>query len=268
VNLWQTLRQVQALLKAQTWDGSTKVFHPSSVLIVPDLTDEQLVSLPGAVACIHDLGGEQDDEMPGLSRERVGVQIATCVPSHAWGEAALIGANRAGQASSAGRGLLELEEMVHDAVGKLVGPNGQRVQFRGRSGTQTFPIEENVLVCRKTYVFEAMTTMDRSYPPAARFVATGGSGQVAMTWGAPPSRYDTRRMILRYAAGATAPTSATAGTGVTLGGSPDGSGVTSATPALAAGTYSFALFAAYDEYGTGTDERYSAAVTRTSVVVT
>lgn len=268
MNLWQTLRQMQYLLRSQTWDGSTKVFHSDSVMILPDLPEDSISSRQTPFALISDLGGDRDAEAPGVLLERIGVTVAAFVPAHEFGEATIIGANRASAVSSVGRGLLEVEEMVHDAVGKAVAANGIRYQVRERSGEGVRPVSGDALVVWRTTVFEGYVSQDRTYAPATRFAATGGAGSVSLSWTAPATRFDKRRAILRRSAGATPPASATAGTGVTLGGSPDGVSAVSATDTIAAGTYSYSLFYAYDEFGTSTDERYSAASTAASVVVT
>jgi hypothetical protein len=74
------------------------------------------------------------------------------------------------------------------------------------------------------------------------------------------NRFDRRQMVLRR--GATLPASATAGTGVTL----SGDLATSVVDTPGAGTWYYALFAAYDEYGSASNERYSAAATTSAVV--
>jgi len=261
---------MQYLIRAQTWpSGSDPVFQSKSVIIAPDLPEDIATQRQGPIVLISSYGGERDDEAPGIMRERIGLSLVTFVPAHDLGEAAIIGANRSSATASRGRGLLEVEETIHDAVGKVVASNGVRYQVRERSGEQLRAIGGDMLVVSRTTVVEGYVSQDRTYAAPVRFVATGGAGQVVMTWSRPATRYDLRRLILRRASGATPPASATAGTGVTLGGSPDGVSATGVTNSgLAAGTYSYSLFAAYDEYGSSTDERFSAAATAASVVVT
>lgn len=83
-------------------------------------------------------------------------------------------------------------------------------------------------------------------------------------WTIPPDRYDFRRYKVLRVAGSTATTDPNdpAATEVTVTG-----GTTRTTASVnddpGSGTWSYSLFVAYDEYGSGTDERFSAAMTIT-----
>jgi len=102
---------------------------------------------------------------------------------------------------------------------------------------------------------KAWTTSIRSYPAPTRLTgAVPGGGVVNLTWSLPATRYDTYALVLRRAAGSTAPTSATSGTGVTVGAL-----VTSVSDSPGAGTFSYALFMGYDEINSPTSsaDRYS-----------
>lgn len=89
--------------------------------------------------------------------------------------------------------------------------------------------------------------------PTATVAPTAG---VKLTWTPAPDRYDFRRYVCRRASGSTAPTSATGGTGVTI--TNETVRTTSyLTDNPGNGTWSYSLFVAYDETGSGSDERYS-----------
>jgi hypothetical protein len=225
------------------------------------------IALPLALIRVQEASADPEfDEEPDVLQQAFDVTIGCSVPADKFGEAAIMGANR-GQLASQGMGLLQIEEKLISTLGGLTELDGLKFLLRGKGGAQVSHEAQLGYVAWRSYRFEAMVTGTRFYHPASRFVATGGVGQTVMTWRLPPSRYDYRRMILRRASGSTAPASATAGTGVTLTGTPDGVSATSKTDgSLSAGTYSYSLFAAYDEYGTSSDERYSAAISKTVTV--
>jgi hypothetical protein len=89
-----------------------------------------------------------------------------------------------------------------------------------------------------------------------------GGGQVRLTWALPPNRYDLRQVVLRRKAGATAPVDQNDGTGIAL----PSLLPTTFTDTPGAGTWTYALFAGYNEtagydgtMGAATsNERYSA----------
>ena len=107
---------------------------------------------------------------------------------------------------------------------------------------------------------DAVGTAEAYYHPARVLQATAsGGGAVALTWAIPPDRWDRVNVVLRRAAGATAPSSATAGTSVTLASVL----ATSVTDTPGAGQFSYALFSGYDRDGDGDVDTHSASVTRT-----
>lgn len=84
-------------------------------------------------------------------------------------------------------------------------------------------------------------------------------------WVSVPDFYAFRRYIVRRASGSTAPTGPTDGTEVTLIDETDRT-TYGVDDAPGSGTWSYSVFVAYDEYGSGTDERFSLAMTETRVI--
>ncbi len=79
-------------------------------------------------------------------------------------------------------------------------------------------------------------------------------GTVNLSWALPATRFDTRRVMLRRESGAViGDFTPTTGTEVTL----SGDLATSEADVPGAGTFTYALFFVYDEFGTSTDERFS-----------
>lgn len=270
MNDWQLCRQVRYLLQQAKWeDGSTPVFAPSSIIITAAPTEQALADRRTPIAVIVPAIAQIDPEFSAdvvhLVRQEVRVTIVTATMGDALGENAVLGGNRAGFNTSANRGLLEIGEKVRDALLRVDDDDGVRLSLFAASAAGAQPGTSLGYVAYREYVFIGRVTTQRSYRAPRAMTATGGSGEVALTFSLPATRFDTSHLVLRRASGSTAPSSVTGGTGVTLGSNLP----TSFTDTgLAAGTYSYALFMAYDEFGDGTNFRYSPAVVQEAVTVT
>lgn len=268
MNAWQVARQLAYLLRTATWPDT-----PSAVVFgevaVTDVPLEQAIGAFGRfpLALIRMGGGPADPQQPQLLTESASVDLVVALPGDSVGERSLLGGPRAGgQGTSAGRGVLEVEEEAAEACQKLGGANGVRVRIVSRGRSAVSEDKAHGYVMSRGLALEVRCSAARHYPKPMNFVATGGVGQVVMTWDLPPARFDRLAVILRRASGATPPASATSGTGVTLASAT----ATGVTDVVAAGTYSYALFESYDETSAtpATADRYSESVTRASVVAT
>lgn len=268
MNVWQATRQLRHLLLAATWpDGAAeRVF--GAVVVSQAASDRVLGNARLPLALIRVGGGVADDQEPRLVRESIEVVLMCQVPGDALGEAALIGGPRAGGVgSSGGRGLLELEEVLLGAAAKLGGSRGIRLRLAAKGHGAAQPDAVHGGIVARGYVFEAWLGSARSYPPPVNLVAEDqGGGEVTLSWELPPDRFDRLEVVLRRAAGATPPSSPTDGDAVALGSAL----ATSVTDNPGAGTWSYALFAGYDETSSTptTTDRWSVAVSRAGVVVT
>lgn len=267
LNELQALKQFRHLVRARNWPSSSNpVFASSSVRITVGPDEESLFTI-GFPACLIRPGdGTSDpehDEEPDLYVGSFTARLVAKVAGDTIGELALIGGVRnSGQTDSGGRGLLELEEELFAAAKLLNAIDGVEMQLRAKGDAQAVVDEEHGYVVMRDYLFEIFCTRERFYHPAIRLTASdSGGGAVALAWTLPPARFDRLRVILRRAAGATAPTSPTAGTGVTLSG--DLANTVNDTPGV--GQWSYALFAAYDEtHDTPSEaQRFSEAITVT-----
>lgn len=269
MNDWQAIRQVQYLLRQAKWeDGVSSVFATESVIVTHG-TEEHAIAhrrLPLALirvgAALHD--PEFSADFPSLVAQDFVVTIVTSVPGDRHGDAAVVGGWRTGQNSSTGRGVMEIQEEVLAALLRSDDDDGLRIALSGTGAAQVQRGTALGNIATRDMRFTCRITPIRSYRALRGFTATGGSGQVTGTFTLPATRSDTSAVVLRRASGATAPTSATAGTGVTLGSDLP---TTFTDSGLAAGTYSYAAFMRYDEFGDGSSFRYSPAIERTSVVV-
>lgn len=264
MNDFQIARQVRYLLGQRKWEGNASydpIFGSEAVCIsVADI--EAFLAYartPCAMIRIGDAAFDPDHgEESGAMQFGFTIRLIQAVFGDATGEAALIGAYRAGatttgQASSQGRGLAEIEEEVRAAVSWLRIKNGVRVQFAGKSGIGYAVSSDGNHKVFRDLIFEAQATSDRDYETATNFRATNGVGSIALAWTNPPDRFDLYKIVIRRAAGSTPPATVTDGTGVTIAVNTITALVTrndltsSLTDTIVAGTYSYSFFAQYDE---------------------
>jgi hypothetical protein len=270
MNTWQVTRQIKHLIEQQVWDGGAKpVFGSVHVSVAPNERYFDKLRFPLAIirpgsANVDPSHGEEFE----LIEQQIGVTVIVANANDAIGEATLIGANRSGGSTeSKGRGLLEIEEELFDAVARLSAEDGVRIVNRGRSAVAVTIDADIGYIAAREYTFISTVTSNRSYHPASRFRFTDlGGGSASLTWTLPPDRYDRYRVVLRRASGSTPPSTPTSGTDVVLGGPLD----TSVTDAPGAGTYSYSLFVWYDEYSKtpSVDQRSSPAKSLAGVVIT
>ncbi|MGB1226035.1 MAG: hypothetical protein ACPHCN_18100 [Mycobacterium sp.] len=235
------MNQIRYLAQGLTWpgDGSRVVGTvgispaPPSAFLAAGAEMPAVTMQPGSA--------RSDDDEPDLQRQSIALAVSVSAPSDAIAEGAMMGAGRIDPDDGGGRGLFEVVPRLVEAI-TGTGAVGVKLTMRqtGRRG-----VEQSDLgyVLTTTFDIQAECTTVRTYQDASRFVATGGSGTVSLSWRLPGLRFDTLRVILRRASGSTAPASPSAGTGVTLGSDL----ATSVTDTVAAGTYSYALLVAYDD---------------------
>lgn len=278
MNSYQHANQLAYLLGLATWVDSPSEYvfgrRPSgvgsggAVIVTDGPTADALKELRTPFALVGIGNSRPDDEHPDLLLTDFSVIVVQQVEGDPLGERALVGGPRplaGGQGSSRGRGILEIEERVLAVACRLTGADGAPMALAGMGSPPSQRIDTGHMVSSRRYDFRAWCTRAAEYPAPTNLVATAaGGGTVNLSWTLPAARWDRRLVILRRAAGSTAPASATAGTGVTL------SGATAASVSdtgLTPGTYSYAVFEAYTETGTAANERFSIQVTGTTRTV-
>jgi hypothetical protein len=244
---WQVIQQLRYRAQSLVWSGGDRVI--GSVIVSPAVAAaalDQGVMLP---ALILSPGGERsDDEEPESVRATLQVTLLAAAQSDGMGEGGMLGAGRISGTGAAGRGLLEVEEQLRPVLTGLADV-GVRAYMRAVSAPAVSQVQgTSSIVVSRQYTVDALCTTHRTYAAATRLVASGGSGSIALSWRLPGLRWDLLSMILRRASGSTAPSGPTDGTGVTLASAL----ATSVTDSVGAGTYSYALFAAYDDYAVPT----------------
>jgi hypothetical protein len=256
VNPWQIVRQIKATLIARQWEGSGQVVFPSgSVHVTNGYQEPAAANFRFPIALIGVGPGANDDQIPGHEKRQVTILIAVRNLGDQIGENSVIGANRQGTNRSEGRGILEVEEEVKAACRQMQDALGIRLSFRTVATDTPAADPASGMTTWMGLEFEADCTDARYYHPPQDLRAVGGVGQVALDWALPPLRWDLRRVRLRRAAGSTPPALITDGAEVALAADLSVSKV----DAVAAGTYSYTLFACYDEVNSppSADSRFS-----------
>lgn len=165
MNTWQVCRQIQYLLREQVWTGSaTAVFHTSSVLITAAPRESAMEQLIMPAALIRPLGATSDDEEPDFITQELALTLAVSHAGDSYGEYPLVGGQRTSQTDSSGRGLLEVEEEVFNAIEFLNTDAGVLIQHRVSSAAEPRMIGDQYLLLRD-YMFRADLTADRYYHP-------------------------------------------------------------------------------------------------------
>lgn len=279
MNGWQVLQQLAYECRIQLWIDSPyeNVFDKDSVRVSAAITKEALAQLLPPMVFLHPGAAEADPEIRGLARMPVHARL-TCISEDEMGENVLIGANRGsnGQGSSDGRGLLEIEEEFLRAIDRFNNQAGVLLTGGFVGAVEPAYADGIGYIATRNYLFDAQVTRARYYHPPLHVAATAnGGGQVTIAWGAPPARFDHHPlhawealrggMVVRYAAGSTAPASPTAGSSAGTVSGPFG--VSLVVTGLTPGTYSFAVFTGYDETGSGSNERFSDQEDGTTVTV-
>ncbi len=266
MNQWQAVHQLQWLLARAVWPSGTGDPLFRRVLVISGPDDPGLSDVSTPFACIHPGPVTADEEEPGLVEASFSVVTIQSGEGQNRSQAATLGSNRGGGVgSSKGRGVMELEEEVIQTVGRLTGVNGARAAVAFTSGPSSAEVGSAKWVVAKEISVKVWCTAARHYDAPIWLVATpNGAGRIDLTWRNPPTRWDqypgtdhdgTRLApIIRYAVGATAPATATDGTGVT--GIASGGTSVSAT-SLSAGATSFSIWQPYSEAGGVSPERYS-----------
>lgn len=278
MNAFQHAYEMAYALGAATWVDSPSEYvfgrrsgvpgSGGAVIVTDGPTADALKDLRTPFALITIGNSRPDEEHPDLLDTEFEVVVVQQVEGDPLGERILVGGPRpsaGGQGSSRGRGILEIEERVLATCSRLTGADGSPMALAFMGSPPSQRIDTGYMVGARKYGFRAACTRQAEYPAPTNLVATAaGGGAVTLTWTLPAARWDRRLVILRRAAGSTAPASATAGTGVTLSGA---TAVTVSDTGLTPGTYSYAVFEAYTETGAAANERFSSQVTGTTRTV-
>lgn len=253
MNPLQHIHQMRYLLAGDTWpSGSQKrVYGNVEITDGPSEKAVKEFTPPFVLLGVGDVE-EVDEDDPELFVQQFGIVLVQTVLGDPTGSRILTGGARKDAGVSDGAGLLQLEERLISSVGMVTGADGCRnvIAFQGAPPSER--IRDTLYGSRK-YLVKAWCTRRPHYDPPRNLVASAVAGAVTLSWTLPPDRYDRRQIVLRRAPGATAPSSATSGTGVTL----SGNLATGVVDNPGTGQFSYAVFCGYDHSGSGMNEAYS-----------
>lgn len=265
MNTWQITKQLKYLLEADTWPDSPNEKVLSCCIVTAGMTSEMWSDIRRPFAMLQVGNASSDRENPDLMSQSLTLVLVASVYGDHHGETALTGGPRGGgQGSSKGRGLLEIEEEALETVRRVTGANGVNIIVRKDSAAQAVMLESMEYVVYRTYSLDCLVSRARYYHPPRNLAKSGST----VSWALPPDRFDRYKIVLNRKSGSTAPSSATDGTATSVTLATDlATSVTDATT----GTWTYAVWAAYDETHTGTPasaQRYSSATVGTTLTVT
>ncbi len=273
MNSWQVSRQIQYLLLNQDWTGgSNDVFGAGSVIVTAGLPEQFSSTLRYPCAIITPGAAQPDPygEEPDIIIQPFTVRLIAIAPGDQSGQKSLIGGNVPDRTASEGRGLLECEEELIKAVGMLTNGAGVAIANLAAGAVQPALDANRRYITWRDYTFNAYCTTQRYYHPPTGFTATDATGgDASLSWQLPPDRFDRYEIVVRRASGSQAPGLPTQGTAVTLASVL----ATSVTDSPGAGTFSYSIWAGFDESGAATlasSDNYSKleAYTQRTVTVT
>lgn len=271
MNIWQVCQVLQGIIRAKTWPGGTNtVFDNDSVRVIPQGDEIQDLDegLMPPLCLIMPLTGDIDPEYKeesDLVMRNIDITLVTVNQGDRIGETPIMGGMRVDSTQSAGRGLAEIEEPLFAAIQELAVENGIVIQFQSYGEGQVRRDAANQYIGIQDYTFRVYCSVHQTYKPATQLVATGGTGEVSLSWVNPPVISTVYRGVLIRKPGLVAPTSITDGT-VVLSTLSLAASSYADTP-LAAGTYSYSFFVTYDTTNDppSTDQTVSAAISATAI---
>lgn len=252
MNVWQICQALKSILQDQIWVGGTApVFDADSVRVIPQGDEIEALNenIIPPLCIISPLGGELDPqhrEEPTYVMRNIDITLVAVNTGDRVGEAPVMGANSADAITSPGRGLLELEDRLFDAISKLNIQQGIVIQFAGMGIGQVRRDQADNFVAIQDYTFQVWCSTINEYPGISEAGFIGHSGAINYRWRYPAVLSGvTRRAILVYKSGAVPPTSISDGTQVILSGWASFALVNGEVTPLAPGTWSVSVFVTY-----------------------
>ena len=270
INSFQLLNEVVTELQSLSWAGSsTPVFHDDSIRVIGgDAIEAFAEGLIFPAALIRPGASTSDPlhgEEPDLIQFSFDVILIAVGPGDRVGAHPIMGAYRQGLTDSRGRGLLELEEELFNAVSHLRDAQGVRVQSIATGAVVSAPHDADNVIAAREYSFDAQVTADRFYHAPIAVTATDlGGGQSRIRWSDPPPRGDRIDIQIQRLGGPTAPANETQGTTVAN----VAVGVESYVDSPGVGEFSYTVFATYNDHGGSSLDRFSDAEQGTQATIT
>lgn len=252
MNTYQACRRLKSILRSLRWGGSgDNVFARDSVFVTMAPLRDSVPDLRMPAAFVTPLSARADESSPGLFTQQIAVDVLVSAPGDMFGEAPLMGRNRISKTSNEGRGLLQIESEMMDTLKLLNASNQFAISLQNASAPLPEIFDETNYHVRREYTFEALLTTDKMFDHPRSASLSDSGGTVTISWTVPDDATNLTGYVVRRASGTIPVAFPTSGTDV-----PWSSG-TSTTDAPGSGTFSYAVFAAYDSLGGAILHEYS-----------
>lgn len=244
MNTRQACIRLRSILGARRWGGTSagdKLL--GTVLCTPgaasDVTDQ--LRLPAAF--IAPGSGSVDPTRPELVNQDITVVVITSLPGDMFGQRALIGGTRPSATSAKSRGVLEIEEEVLAAIAQLDASQQFRIGLKWASAVGAEIDEQTGYHQWRRYTFRALLTVESQHDAPRAGNASESGGTVTISWTAPDDTTNLVSYVVRRVSGTVPVAFPDEGTEVSW------SSGTSTTDSPGSGTWSYSIFATYDDEG-------------------
>lgn len=251
MNTYQACLRIKSILKSLRWGGSgDNVFGRDSVKVTVAAAQEYVDQLNLPAAFIWPGGGTADAERPDLFERTIWVRVIVSIPGDQVGERPLLGGGRISATGHGGRGLLEIETALLGAIEQLDASQQFRIGAQYVSPTQA-QADETGYHCWADYGFKATLTSGTQHTAPRSAAASEAAGTVTVSWTAPDDTTNLVAYVVRRTAGTIPVAYPTDGTDVawTAG--------LNVTDAPGSGTYTYSVFATYDDLGGSVEHDFS-----------
>lgn len=162
MNEFTVATRIKALLEARIWPGGgSPVF--GDVLVTAGVSLEAYKSqLRWPFALILVGSTEADTDAADLAVARFTVKLAQRVAGDNYGETAVIGGAGPGNLVSDGRGILDLQTQLFDAIQLLSAQDGVTIQWISSSSIAASIDDDHGYIAERDYEFEAWVGMGSS----------------------------------------------------------------------------------------------------------
>ena len=258
MNTHQALRRVKTILSGRLWGGSGEpVFARDSVRVSmgPAESMEDQIRLPAAFIAAG--SGRADPQHPGLIRQGINIIAMTSVPGDVWGERPLIGANRTSATGTQSRGIHEIEVEMLAAISQIDTSQQFEIGLQYADAGGATIIEGTGYHVWRRYGFDALLSAAYQHQEPRALSLSESGGTVTVSWSVPDDVTNLVSYVVRRTTGAIPVAFPSEGTSVAW------STGTSTTDAPGSGTYSYSVFATYDDEGGSFVGHYSDCATAT-----
>lgn len=161
------LTTIKAALIARNWTGGgTSVFPTGCVYITANVDlamEAALKTMRTPLALLQPMDSTSDPEFgedPKFTQLNINLRVVVMVPGDSVGQNPLVGANKTGgTTASEGRGLLEVQQEVFNAIGLMNDNEGLQLQNTQTGAASAAIVDDKTYVAWRDYKFSAFGTL-------------------------------------------------------------------------------------------------------------